>query len=1017
MEWTDDGKLRRFEPLDETLVGPRPELFQDVTRMALWNTEAGEQFALGVPEWRERLDSTCGIDVYGQNGVAVADIDNDGWDEIYVCQPGGLPNRLLKRGSSNLGFEDITADSGLGLLDATSAALFADFRNSGRQDAVIMTGGGPLLYLNNGDGTFTPKPDAFRFATPPGGTFTSMAAADYDGDGKLDLYCCVYIYFQSEDQYSYPSPYHDARNGPPNFLFRNALSADGAGAFEDVTAAVGLDENNDRYSFAASWCDYDFDGRPELYVANDFGRNNLYKFDGKRFRDIAAEAGVEDIGPGMSVSWFDYDGDGRPDLYVTNMWSPAGQRVIADPAFAPVANAGLDEAYKRHSKGNTLFRNRGDGTFEETGEAEMGRWSWSGEGIDFDADGAPEILVAAGMLTAPGERPASPLAALASMSPDAPAPELMSFFWRQVVAETSIDGSPSKGYEEGWNAINQYIRERASWNGRERNVLYARRDGRYVDVSGVSGLDFMGDSRAFAAVDFDGDGRLDLVSKNRLGPQLSFHQNAAAGDNRVIVLELEGVRSNRDAVGAWVTVESAESRSSVGLSAGSGYLCQHTKRLHVGLGKADRADKVTIRWPSGEHETVADLAAEHVYRIVEGKGVAERRPLAPRPIAVSVPYVAKPPKPQPDVWLIEPVPLPEKRPGPGVLLLAADEGSLRPGVPGESVNLSAAPDLYAQYTLFHRYLRDFRGELPVPVAFLVDDESRAHKIYYTPPTAETYRRDAEAMARPGRLALALPYPGAYAASTPSRNYFRHGAAFYQAGFLEQALPYLEQVVARDPNNFKSQLALGQINLSLDRLEPAESHLEAARAVREDSAELWNNLGGLDMARDDYAAAARDFERALKIDPKASYALANLAQAYSQLGRTQEAEATFRRALDADPGDADAADRLGLLLAKQDRFDEAKALFQKAIENKRDHASAINNLAVLYLKLNQPADAEAALRYGIRVAPGEDRIYLNLARLYMQQGDRNKARGVMEQLLEAKPDSAVARDALQRLNTP
>ncbi len=1016
MEWTADHKLRRFEPLDETVVGPHAGLFRDITPMALWRNEAARQFAVGIPEWRERLDSTSGIDVYGQNGISVADIDNDGWDEIYVCQPGGLPNRLLERGARNLGFADITEKSGLGLLDATSAALFADFRNIGRQDAVIMTGGGPLLYLNNGDGTFIHKPDAFRFAAPPGGTFTSMAAADYDGDGKLDLYCSVYIYFQSEDQYSYPAPYHDARNGPPNFLFRNALAEDGSGAFEDVTAAVGLDENNDRYSFAASWCDYDLDGRPELYVANDFGLNNLYKFDGRRFRDIAAEAGVEDIGPGMSVSWFDYDGDGLPDLYVTNMWSPSGQRVIADPAFAPVAEAGLEDAYRRHSKGNTLYRNRGDGTFEETGEAEMGRWSWSGEGIDFDADGSPEILVAAGMLTAPRASDSSPLAALRPMSPEAPEPELMSFFWRQVVAQTSLDGAPSKSYEEGWNAINQYIRERASWNGRERNVFYARKQGRYVDVSGVSGLDFARDSRAFAAVDFDGDGRLDLVSKNRLAPQVSFHQNTAAGENKVLILELEGVQSNRDAVGAWVVVECSEGRRSTGLFAGSGYLCQHTKRLHIGLGKADRADEVAVHWPSGAQDKLTDLEAEAVYRIVEGKGVASKRALAPREIAVSVPSVANQPTPQPDVWLIEPVPLPEQRPA-GLLLLGDREEPLPAGVPGEAVDLHESPDLHAQYTLFHRYLRDFRGELTLPVAFLIDERARAHKIYYTPPDREAYERDIEAMQSSDRLALALPYAGRYATSPPSRNYFRHGAAFYQAGCLEQALPYLEQVIARDPRNFKSRLALGQINLSLDRLDSAAQHLTAASELRDDSPELWNNLGGLAMSREQYADAARSFEKAIALDPGASYALANLGLAYDRLGRASEAETLYRRALAANPADADAADRLGLVLAKQNRLDEAKGFFQKAIESQRDHASAINNLAVLYLKLDQPSDAEAALRYGLSVAPGEERLYLNLARLYVQQGARDKARGVMEQLLAAKPDSTAAHDALERLRTP
>ena len=104
-----------------------------------------------------------------------------------------------------------------------------------------------------------------------------MAAADYDLDGRVDLYLCSYIYFQSEDQYRYPVPYFDSRNGPPNYLFHNELTPDGSGVFQDVTAASGMNENNDRYSFAPAWCDFDGDGWPDLCVANDFGRNNLYK--------------------------------------------------------------------------------------------------------------------------------------------------------------------------------------------------------------------------------------------------------------------------------------------------------------------------------------------------------------------------------------------------------------------------------------------------------------------------------------------------------------------------------------------------------------------------------------------------------------------------------------------------------------------------------------------------------------------------------------------------------------------
>ena len=133
---------------------------------------------------------------------------------------------------------------------------------------------------------------------------------------------------------------------------------------------TGMDHNNNRFSFAATWCDYDGDGWPDLYVTNDFGRNNLYRNTGGHFRDVAEEAGVEDLGPGMSAAWLDYDGDGRPDLLISNMWSASGQRIVNDPAFGPAAkNPSLREAYRRHVKGNSLYHNKGDGTFTYTGDS------------------------------------------------------------------------------------------------------------------------------------------------------------------------------------------------------------------------------------------------------------------------------------------------------------------------------------------------------------------------------------------------------------------------------------------------------------------------------------------------------------------------------------------------------------------------------------------------------------------------------------------------------------------------
>ena len=939
-----DGKLHEFAPLEETLVKAPTPFFRDVTGHCLGDTPSfRDQLLKGNTWWRARLDAATGIDVYGNNGIAAGDIDNDGADEIYVCQPGGLPNRLYKiRPGGRM--EDITEASGLGVLDDTSCALFADFRNSGAQDLVVLRGAGPLYFQNDGHGVFTHQPDAFRFRTPPQGSFTGMAAADYDRDGRVDLYLCCYVYFQSEDQYRYPVPYHDAQNGPPNFLFRNVPAADGALLFDDVTEAAGLNHNNNRYSFAPAWCDLAGDGYPSLYVANDFGRNNLYRNRAGKFRDEAAQAGVEDMGPGMSATWVDYDGDGRPDLYISNMWSAPGQRIVHDPTFAPSKD--LPEQYRRHTKGNSLYRNRGDGTFEETGAregVEMGRWAWSSDALDFDNDGSPEIYGTAGMLSHPHSTR-----------------DLSSFFWRQVVAKSPASAQPAPEYENGWNAINQLIREDYGWCGHEANVFFRRpqpapgHPARFYDFSGVSGLDFADDSRAFAALDLEGDGNLDLILKSRQGPQVRVLQNDCGASKPVIVLKLRGTQSNRDAIGARVEVNGRVQF----VKAGSGYLSQHTKQLHFATGTADPA-AVQVTWPSGLKQKFEAMRPGFRYQIVEGSGTPAGAPLKPRAVYPSVGVVPENTPTLADTWLLEPVPLPgPKRPAGLLLLTAADMGNT-----GEP------------YAIFRRYLFEYRTGHDLPLALLIDGENRARKLYAGQPSAATLRADAQSPAN------ALPFPGRYYLQ-PHRNYFKLAAAFYGAGYPEQALPYLDEVMRRNPANWKALNAIARIQLDAGRAQPS---LDA-------------------------------YTRVLELKPGYGPALAGAGEAYASMNRAAPAEAMFKRALEVNANDSDAANQLGVLYAKQDRLDDARRWFQRAISAQKDHSGAINNLAVLYVKLGQPNDAIAAFQYGIDQAPSDKTLYMNLGRLYTQTGDLEKARQVMRRLLAQIPNDPTALKALQELES-
>jgi len=233
------------------------------------------------------------------------------------------------------------------------------------------------------------------------GQLSSLSAADYDNDGKLDIYACGY---QSDGEdarqgaLATPLPFHDANNGGQNLLLKNQ----GNWIFKDMTEAVGLNQNNKRFSFAATWEDYDNDGDLDLYVANDYGRNNLYNNQGGVFIDVAAQAGVEDKAAGMSVGWSDVDHDGFMDLYISNMYSNAGNRITYQSQFITKAKGDDKAEFQRFARGNTLFRNLGDGSFSDISEpagVTMGRWAWGSVFADFNNDSLDDIIVANGFIT------------------------------------------------------------------------------------------------------------------------------------------------------------------------------------------------------------------------------------------------------------------------------------------------------------------------------------------------------------------------------------------------------------------------------------------------------------------------------------------------------------------------------------------------------------------------------------------------------------------------------------------
>ena len=400
--WTlaEDGA---GEPLLRTVeVGDYEEtsaaggaLFVDVTEAAVGHNPSYREQLLQPPDaWLNRITKAAGYNKTGWQGVSVADVNGDGLDDIFLPEQGGLPNRLYVQ-KPNGTFDDRSAAAAVDYLERALAGLFVDLDNDGDPDLVLSSRPAVLVLENDGDGGFA----RVRHIAGDIPDSNSLSAADYDGDGDLDLYVCAYRRAYDERGVASPVPYHDANNGGRNVLLRN----DGGFRFVDATAAAGLDRNNRRFSLAASWEDYDGDGDADLYVANDYGRNNLYRNDGGRFVDVAGDAGVEDISSGMSVSWADYNRDGRMDVYVGNMFSAAGNRITYQRKFErDRQRAGPLAEVQRMARGNSLFAGTGGGGFVDRSvqaDVTMGRWSWSSVFADINNDGWEDLVVANGNLT------------------------------------------------------------------------------------------------------------------------------------------------------------------------------------------------------------------------------------------------------------------------------------------------------------------------------------------------------------------------------------------------------------------------------------------------------------------------------------------------------------------------------------------------------------------------------------------------------------------------------------------
>jgi hypothetical protein len=651
--WEAGGEVRvqaRFEVIGTLKGHARSGIDRALFRMRFVPGKAGLEIVAASPVEGERLVAerpqfaevghAAGIDFlnryyppflntplrfgmirYGPGGISAADFDNDGFYDLFI--PDGVESRLFRNCGAGT-FEDVTAASGLSGLDGVSVGVFADYDNDGWKDLFVSRTFKPNQLFHN-DGPDASGHIHFTDVTARSGLgadcCTTVASwGDYDNDGRLDLYVGRYL----DPRRKIPTTFY-ARNGEGNRLYHN----NGDGTFTNVTAAAGVGDTG--LCLGSVWGDYDDDGRPDLYVVNDFGRKILYRNNGDgTFTDVTVASGTLDYGAGMSASFGDYDNDGKLDLYVANIrsehsWlaeSPTVWRYLANsvkqgvwPTDMPLyfqifrqSGTGFVQVFQQMASGNTLLRNKGDGSFEDVtwkaGANPVG-WFWGSGFGDFDNDGFLDIYSADGWVY------------------NDKGTELELDFLNSVVGNQTE-------YKKGTFFDPKHF-GRLSWHGWERNRhLLNRGDGTFQEIGRPAGTDLLTNSRGVALADFWNRGVLDIAVAASADRHALLRNEIGQG-RHWLEIELRGTKSNRDAVGARAVVRAGGKILTREVVAGDGYASQNMLRLHFGLGAAASVDELTVRWPaSGIVQHFQNVPADRIIQVTEGGNLEPFQPGARR---------------------------------------------------------------------------------------------------------------------------------------------------------------------------------------------------------------------------------------------------------------------------------------------------------------------------------------------------------------------------------------------------
>jgi hypothetical protein len=521
-------------------------------------------FHLSSPDNKYIVESMSG-------GVALIDYDRDGWPDIYftnaptveMALAGQKARGALYHNNGDGTFTEVTGKAGVGDAGWAMGACVGDYNNDGWPDLYVTAFGPNMLYRNNGDGTFT---DVTKLAAVGDPRWSSGCAfGDYDGNGWVDLLVANYVDFHLGDLPKFGEGANCQYRGLAVQCGPKGLKGagdtlyhnNGDGTFTDVSKAAGVSDPNGYYGLGVVWTDLNEDGRPEAFVANDTTPNFLYRNE--------SQGRFSEIGfiAGVAVN--------EAGSTQACMGIALGDYLHTGRLSLFVTN--FSEEY------NTLYRNEGKLTFTDvsyasgTAPGSLPYVGWGTGFFDLDNDGWLDLLVVNG----------------------------------HVYPQVDTRDIGTKYRQPKLLYINQ--------GG-------GQRDGTFREVSRDVGpaLSVPRVSRGAAFGDLDNDGDIDIVVGELDGPP-AILRNDGGNRNNWITLELRGVRSNRLALGARVKVVTGKLAQVDEVRSGGSYLSQNDLRLHFGLGKAERVDRVEIRWPSGKTEVLQNLAARSFYSVKEGEGV------------------------------------------------------------------------------------------------------------------------------------------------------------------------------------------------------------------------------------------------------------------------------------------------------------------------------------------------------------------------------------------------------------